>query len=99
MNKLSKILIAIIVVLVIVIAVVTSQYFSEKKAAKENLRQLDISSIELMLLYQKCNEAGNIDVDMSALRNEAAAIINNRDVKWLTTKLILCKENKSWKKY
>ena len=50
MNKLSKILIAITVVLVIVIAVITSQYISEKKAAKENLRQLDISSTELMLL-------------------------------------------------
>ena len=78
MNKLSKILIAIIVVLVIVIA---SQYISEKKAAKENLRQLDISSTELMLLYQKCNEAGNIDVDASALRNEAEAIVNNREIK------------------
>lgn len=81
MNKLSKILIAIIVVLVIVIAVVTSQYFSEKKAAKENLRQLDISSTELMLLYQKCNEGANIDVDALALRNEAEAIVNNREVK------------------
>ena len=81
MNKLSKILIAIIVVLVIVIAVVTSQYFSEKKAAKENLRQLDISSTELMLLYQKCNEGANIDVDASDLRNEAEAIVNNREVK------------------
>ena len=81
MNKLSKILITIIVVLVIVIAVITSQYFSEKKTAKENLRQFDISSTELMLLYQKYNEAGNIDVDMSALRNEAEAIVNNRDVK------------------
>ena len=81
MNKLSKILIAIIVVLVIVIAVITSQYISEKKAAKENLRQLDISSTELMLLYQKCNEARNIDVDASALRNEAEAIVNNREIK------------------
>lgn len=81
MNKLSKILIAIIVVLVIVIAVITSQYISEKKAAKENLRPLDISSTELMLLYQKCNEAGNIDVDASALRNEAEAIVNNREIK------------------
>lgn len=81
MNKLSKILIAIIVVLVIVIAVITSQYFSEKKATKENLRQFDISSTELMLLYQKCNEGANIDVDASALRNEAEAIVNNREVK------------------
>ena len=34
-----------------------------------------------MLLYQKCNEAGNIDVDASALRNEAEAIVNNREIK------------------
>ena len=59
MKKLNKILIIIIIVLIIVIAVITSQYFSIKKSASENLRQLDISSTELMLLYQKCNENGN----------------------------------------
>ncbi len=78
MKKLNKILIIIIIVLIIVIAVITSQYFSIKKSASENLRQLDISSTELMLLYQKCNENGNINVDMSSLKHEAESIVNNR---------------------